>query len=122
MINVKDKVFEALDRVCKNVSDVYPTNWSNLPAVQYMEEDNRVVEWTDDKEQKSYVRYCIHVWDNASTSSLTLAIDNEIAKLGLERVACTDVDDPSHMKHKLIRYEAILEKTPDGTIYVYHEQ
>lgn len=122
MINVKDQVYEALCKACKNVSDSYPTNWSDLPAVQYMEEDNRVTEWTDDCEQKSYVRYCIHVWDNVSTSAQTLAIDKEMAALGLERIACQDVDDPSHMKHKVIRYEAILEENPDGTIFVYHEQ
>lgn len=121
MINVKDKVYEALSTVCKNVSDTYPVNWGELPAIQYVEEDNKVVEWTDNKEQKSYVRYRIDVWDQKSTTSATLAVDACIAALGLERIFCQDVDDPSHLKHKVIRYEAVLEEQDDGEIYVYHQ-
>lgn len=42
MKNVKDEVFAALQAVCDNVSDVYPTSWVDLPAIQYTEEENRV--------------------------------------------------------------------------------
>lgn len=121
MINVKDKIYEALCNICENVSDAYPSDWASLPAVQYVEEDNKVFEWTDGKEQKSYVRYCVHIWDNASTSDMTLKVDGEISKLGLERTLCQDVNDPSHLKHKVIRYEAVLEEQADGEIFVYHE-
>lgn len=122
MINVKSKVYDALCKAVKNVTDSYPTSWADLPAVQYMEEDNKVVEWTDDREQKSYVRYRIDIWDNTSTSAAALSIDAEIAgSLGLERTFCQDVDDPSHLKHKVMRYEAILEARPDGDISVYHQ-
>ncbi len=121
MINVKSFIYDALCKACQNVSDAYPTNWANLPAVQYMEEENNVHTWTDDKEQMSYVRYRIDIWDNVSTSSMAMAIDKEISKLGLERTFCQDVDDPSHLKHKVLRYEAIIEEKSDGEIYVYHE-
>lgn len=121
MINVKDLIYEALSKVCNNVSDAYPTSWAELPAIQYMEEDNKVHTWTDDKEDISYVRYRIDIWDNISTSMTALAVDEAISKLGLERTFCQDVDDPSHLKHKVLRYEAILEDKPDGEIYVYHE-
>lgn len=121
MINVKSFIYDALCKACQNVSDAYPTNWANLPAVQYMEEENKVHTWTDDKEQISYVRYRIDIWDNVSTSFMALAVDNEISKLGLERTFCQDIDDPSHLKHKVLRYEAILEENGDGEIYVYHE-
>ncbi len=80
MINIKEIVYQALCEVCDNVSDAYPKNWAKCPAVQYMEEENRVMEWTDEQEQKSYVRYRIDVWDNISTSAMTLAIDERIAK------------------------------------------
>lgn len=121
MIDVKDRVYEALCKACSSVSDAYPTNWTELPAVQFMEEDNRVHTWTDDKEQISYVRYRIDIWDNRSTSETALAVDRELSKLGLERTLCQDVDDPSHLKHKVIRYEAILEEQSNGDIFVYHE-
>ena len=40
--NVKDEVFAALQAVCDNVSDVYPTSWVDLPAIQYTEEENSI--------------------------------------------------------------------------------
>lgn len=121
MINVKDKVYAALQTVFDNVSDVYPTNWGILPALQYCEEDNKVVEWTDDKEQKSYVRFRVDVWDQASTTKAALDVDKAISKLGLKRTMCADVEDPSHLKHKVMRYEAVLEEIEDGEIFVYHQ-
>ena len=34
---------------------------------------------------------------------------------------CADVEDPSHLKHKVMRYEAVLEEIEDGEIFVYHQ-
>ncbi len=122
MINIKEIIYQALCQVCENVSDTYPKDWAKYPAVQYMEEDNKVVEWTDDKEQKSYVRYRIDIWDNISTSRTVMAIDERVAAdTGLIRIQCIDIDDPSGLKHKTIRYEGIIEQNANGEIYVYHE-
>ena len=60
MINVKDQIYNAIKDICINVSDSYQNDWSNLPAIQYVEEDNKVYEFTDDKEDKSYIRYIFH--------------------------------------------------------------
>ena len=49
MINVKDIVYKGLSQKNKNVSDAYPQNWADLPAVQYVEEENKVADFTDDK-------------------------------------------------------------------------
>ncbi len=43
---------------------VYPSDWATLPAIQYVEENNKVYEWTDGEESKSYLRYKIDVWHN----------------------------------------------------------
>ena len=61
MINVKDEVYKALLKVTDNVTDCYPKDWAKELAIQYMEEDNKVVEYTDMKEQKAYVRYRIDI-------------------------------------------------------------
>ena len=45
MINVKDQVYGAIQGITENVSDTYPKEWAVLPAIQYTEEDNSVVEW-----------------------------------------------------------------------------
>lgn len=117
MINVKDQIFAALKEKLENVTDVYPTNWAALPAVQYCEEDNKVMEWTDNKEDKSYCRYRIDIWHNQSTSEIALLVDEAIAGLGLKRIQCSDVEDPGQLKHKLMRYEMIID---NETQMVYH--
>lgn len=121
MINVKDKVYSALTKAFPNVTDAYPGNWKELPAIQYMEEDNHVHTWTSEQEELSYVRYRIDIWNNTSTSDIALKVDDELSKLGLKRTLCQDIDDPSHLKHKVMRYEAILEQKTNGKIYSYNE-
>lgn len=116
MINVKDLVYQALLAVSKNVTDCYPKNWEQDLAIQYMEEDNRVIEYTDMKEQKAYVRYRIDIWNRKSTSAAAVAVDAAIAVLGLKRTQCQDVDDPSGMKHKQMRYEMIID-VETGQVY-----
>lgn len=109
MINVKDQVYSAIKGICEQVTDLYPGNWAQLPAIQYTEEENRVQEWTDGEEQKAYLRYRIDVWNSGSTSAATLAVDQAISALGLMRTSCSDVPDPSGLRHKQIRYEGVID-------------
>lgn len=109
MINVKDQVYDAIKDITENVSDGYPKDWRRLPAIQYTEEDNSVFEWTDGKEDKAHLMYKVDIWSNDSTSVTALEVDKAICKLGLRRIACGDVADPSGMKHKVMRYEGIID-------------
>lgn len=109
MINIKDQVYAQLEGVLDNVTDTYPSNWANLPAVQYTEEDNSVAEWTDNEEQISHVAYRIDIWDSKSTSKTALDIDRVLASFGLKRVSCRDLDDTSGLRHKQMRYEAYYD-------------
>lgn len=109
MINVKDQVYESVKDLAENTGDEYPKNWGTLPAVQLTEEDNSVVEWVDGKESKAHLLYRFDIWDNQSTSQLALDIDSRVSKLGLRRTACGDVADPSDLKHKVMRYEGIID-------------
>lgn len=117
MKNIKDKVFEALDDVFENVSDQYPKDWASLPAVQYIEEDNKVHERTN-KEEKAYVRYRVDIWDNKSTSQSALTVDEALSGIGLVRTLCQDASDPSGMKHKVMRYEGIIDMDSDHVYWV----
>lgn len=116
MINVKDQVYAALCTVTENVSDYYPRDWEQDLAIQYMEEDNKVVEYTDMKEQKAYCRYRIDIWARRSTSTAAVAVDSAVAALGLKRTQCMDVEDPSGLKHKQMRYEMIID-VRTGAVY-----
>lgn len=108
MINVKDQVYTSLETVCPHATDSYPQNWATLPAVMYVEEENNVYEFTH-QEEKSYIRYKIDIWDNKSTSQTALEVDKAISKLGLKRTTCQDVPDPSGLKHKVMRYEGVID-------------
>jgi hypothetical protein len=121
MRNVKDQVYAALSQVFENVSDQYPKDWADLPAVQYMEEDNKVMEHSMSggrpQEDASYVRYGLDIWNNRSTSAAALAADEAMSSLGLVRTLCKDVADPSGMKHKTMKYEGIIDMRTDNVYW-----
>lgn len=109
MINVKDEVYAALCMVTGNVTDYYPRSMEEDISIQYMEEDNKVAEESGRGEAKSYVRYRIDIWSRKSTSATAVAVDAAISPLGLKRTQCMDVEDPSGLKHKQMRYEGIID-------------
>lgn len=116
MINIKDQIYQQLNKSLENVTDTYPSSWASIPAIQYTEEENSVYEWADDKEVSSYLRYRIDIWDNKSTSETALKVDEIMADFGLKRISCADVADPTGLRHKQMRYEAILDVN-QGAIY-----
>lgn len=117
MLNKKAEIYGAIKDITENVGDTYPNEWENLPAIQYVEEENRVHQWADNREQSSYVRYKIDIWDKVSTSGLAVEVDKRIAALGFKRTQCTDVDDPNGYKHKVIRYEGIINIQNERVIH-----
>lgn len=113
MKNVKDQVYTALQKVSENASDVYPASWAVLPAIQFTEEENKVYERTGNKEDKAYVRFRVDIWNGGSTSAAARQVDAEISGLGLVRTSCSDVPDPSGLRHKQMRYEGIIDMHSD---------
>lgn len=113
MKDVKEEVYNALCTVTENVSDTYPKDWADVPAIQLTEEDNKVFERTGNKEDKAYIRYRIDIWHNKSTSATACKVDKVMAALGLVRTLCQDVADQSGLKHKLMRYEGIIDMDSD---------
>ena len=63
MINVKDQVYSALQSIegVAKVTDLYPNDWMQLPAIQYTEEANNVFEKTDQVEQLAQLVYRIDI-------------------------------------------------------------
>nr|DAN38337.1 MAG TPA: tail component [Caudoviricetes sp.]DAS24604.1 MAG TPA: tail component [Caudoviricetes sp.] len=109
MINIKPVIYKELQKVADNVTDTYPDDWENCPVVIFLEEQNKPGEWYDEKERKSNIRYKVDIFDKDSTSSLAVEIDKIFASLGLRRTDCQDVPDPSHLRHKLMRFEGIVD-------------
>jgi hypothetical protein len=121
MRNIKDRIYEALSSITvqeggrelrPEVSDAYPTQWGEASSIQITEEQNSVYERAGNVETKSMIRYRIDIWDRRSTSKMALAVDNAVSALGFVRTSCSDVPDPSAMKHKQLRYEGIIEISP----------
>lgn len=119
MKNVKDQVYEALKTVTENVSDTYPKEWADFPTIQYVEENNSVFERTDNAEQKSKVSYKVDIWHNQSTSATALVVDAAVSALGLVRTYCGDTPDPSGLKHKVMRYEGIVDMDSEMVYWNY---
>ena len=51
-------------------------------------------------------------WEKAYAAAAQ-AVDAAIAALGLVRTGCSDVPDPSGMRHKQMRYEGIIDMDSD---------
>ncbi|WP_143314977.1 hypothetical protein [Clostridium sp. HBUAS56017] len=109
MINIKPIIYKALEPLSNNVNDTYPSDWAIFPIIQYIEEDNKTKTKTDDKEQETYIRYKIDIWNNKSTSDIAIAVDGVLSSLGLKRTQCIDVPDTSKLKHKVMRFEGIID-------------
>ncbi|HEL9636523.1 hypothetical protein [Streptococcus suis] len=109
MINIKPIIYKKLKEVTDNVTDTYPQDWENFPVIIYLEEENKPYEITDDTEQMSYLRYKVDIFHNDSTSELAVAIDAIFASLGLKRTSSVDTPDPTHLRHKVMRFEGILD-------------
>lgn len=110
MVNFKPIIYKKLKEIeCVTVSEEYPKDWSKLPAVTYSEEDNSTYEVVDNKESTCRIIYRIEVWNDRSTSEIALKIDETITQLGLKRTFCKDAPTPSDIKHKVLRYEGIVD-------------
>ena len=109
MINIKPIIYEELEKVAENVTDTYPDDWENFPVVIFLEEENKPYEIYGDKEQKSNIRYKVDIFNNDSTSALAMKIDEIFSNLGLMRTSSLDVPDPSHLRHKTMRFEGIVD-------------
>ena len=109
MINIKPVIYKELQKVTDNVTDTYPSNWESFPIIIFLEEQNKPGEWFDEEEQKASIRYKVDIFDDTSTSDTAVKIDKIFSSLGLRRSECQDVPDPSHLKHKVMRFEGIVD-------------
>lgn len=119
MKNVKDIVYAAISGVVENTTDSYPSNFENLPAVQYVEDENRIFERIKNQESKAQVRYVVDIWDRKSTSQTAVEIDAAVSLLGLVRTSCKDVPEQGGLKHKHMVYEGIIDMHSDTVYWNY---
>lgn len=109
MINIKPIISKKLKGISDNINDTYPSNWAIFPIIQYVEEENKTHIKTDGKEQLAYIRYKIDIWNDKSTSDTALKVDEVLSSLGFLRIQCLDTPEPNQLKHKVMRYEGIID-------------
>jgi hypothetical protein len=109
VINVKEEIYRNLLRITDNITDTYPVNWENFPSIQYLEEENTPYEIVDDNETQSYVRYRVDIWSKESTSNMAIAVNDVFLSLGLKRTSCVDTPEPDALKHKVMRFEGVID-------------
>jgi hypothetical protein len=109
MISIKSLIRTELEKITENINDAYPSDWAKFPIIQYIEEDNKTHTKTDDKEQLAYIRYKIDIWNNGSTSDIAVAVDGVLSSLGLKRIQSIDAPEPNQLKHKVMRFEGIID-------------
>lgn len=118
MIDVKKVIYAELKKISENVTDTYPDDWKKFPCIQFLEEENIPQEITDDTERMSYIRYKVDIWDKVSTTAAALQVNAVFASLGLNRSSSIDVPEQSYLKHKVMRFEGVVDH---DTLIVYQK-
>lgn len=114
MISVKSEIYKglsvALEQLNVLVYDYYPDEIEAFPLVVYLEENNKPYEIIDGQEVTSEIAYRVDVWAKDSTTDIAIAINSVFAKFGIRRILCSDAPDVSGLKHKLMRFEGVVDK------------
>lgn len=111
MLNIKPQINSLLKEIPDvKVSFFYPEDWSKIPHITYYEASNSEYDSWDGVEAHSQIEIQIDIWDKKSTSELALAVDGKMSSIGFRRVFSGDLQDPSGLKHKTMRYRGIVSK------------
>lgn len=90
------------------VSDAFPASPSKTPHITLGEADNfnyrhmRV-------ERQSAIVLQIDVWNKNSTFALAAAVNEKMSSIGFLREFSADLNDPSGIKRKTMRYRGIVD-------------
>jgi|GEM_PF-2130864 len=122
MISLKDLIGSELEKIeglNDSITTGYPQQWSKFPIVVYQEETNQPHTITDNEEQLTTIGYKIDIWTKkTSTTSFSLEIDKVMTGLGFRRTNAVDQDEPNGLRHKVMRYRAVVSTDEK---YIYHK-
>lgn len=90
-------------------SDQFPAGPGQTPHITFKEADNsnyrkmRV-------ELQTEIIILIDVWHTRSTGAIAAAVDEKMSGIGFVRQMAADLNDPSGMKRKTMRYRGVVDK------------
>lgn len=106
MYDAKSQVAKKLASIPSvNVSSNHKEGLKSIPCILYKEIDNKPTEPTMTLQE---VVYSIDIYNTTSTSKLANEVDNKLLELGLRRITCIDLDDPSGYRHKHMKFRGII--------------
>ena len=110
MYDAKPEIYSLLSTIPGvSASDQFPASPEQTPHITFKEADNsnyrkmRV-------ELQTEIIILIDVWHTRSTGAIAAAVDVEMTSIGFVRQLAADLNDPSGMKRKTMRYRGIVDK------------
>lgn len=112
----KEKVAQALSTIDGvHVAASYSVAMKQFPSILYAEVVN--VPLSKGAEARTQLAYSIDIYSEKSTTELACAVDDALTRIGLKRGQCMDLDDPSGLRHKNMKYTGVYDT---NTQLIYH--
>lgn len=112
----KELVAQALSTIeGAAVAASYNLAMKQFPSILYAEVVNIPI--NKGKEARTQLAYSIDIYSEKSTTELACAVDDALTRIGLKRGQCMDLDDPSGLRHKNMKYTGVYDT---NTQLIYH--
>lgn len=110
MYDVKPEVNTLLNTIAGvTVSDQFPSGPAQTPHITFKEADNSNYR-NMSVELQSEIIILIDVWHTRSTGTIAQAVNEKMASIGFLRQFQADLNDPSGMKRKTMRFRGVVDK------------
>lgn len=111
----KQDVANALRVINATVTASHSMAMKKLPSILYKEVVN--IPACKGNEKRTQLAYVIDIYSDTSTTNLANEVDNALTALGLKRGQCLDLDDPSGLRHKNMKYTGIYDANTNRYYY-----
>lgn len=109
MYDVKPEVSAQLNSIPGvTVADVRPADWNTLPYIFFYEIENSNP-LPISGSPLSDVTIQMEIWSEESTSTLAAQVDHLITSMGFRRQFSADVPDSTEIRHKIMRFQGIVD-------------
>ncbi|MEC1177619.1 hypothetical protein P9B03_03910 [Metasolibacillus meyeri] len=110
MYDVKPEIFTLLNTIeGVTVSDEFPSGSAQTPHITFKEANNSNYH-SMHSELQSEIIILLDVWHTRSTGAIAQAVNEKMASIGFLRQFQADLNDPSGMKRKTMRFRGVVDK------------
>ena len=107
-VDGKKLVSDALAEIPNvTVTGSYNAGMKSLPCIIYAELVNTKA--SKGPELRTNLAYSIDIYSEKSTTTLASQVDEKMSNLGFKRGQCVDLDDPSGLRHKNMKYTGVYD-------------